>query len=281
MTNFEMIRAVASLWNCIGWFTPPNILHFHDSTAAFSDTFSTGGLSSNSLIGITLKEALKKPDAFNLGYMTDAPGVPNNVEHIQWKHVNQHGDLAGSVAAFGERAKSSKSPYDDKIYALGATWKMRPDIQEEIKKNPARAAYYAGLAAASTVSFRAYQLLKKLYYIESYDNSDSKEVPAHASSGLELQIDLNEGDPYLKPPMVGYLYHGSDNPRLTAYLPQWLFKHSPDGDSPTIVNINTVEIFYEQGRLKQRLDCSISWYGGGGVRKKMKAIVPTQKRERN
>lgn len=240
VTDLELLLRFADQWSCLCWFVAPNYLYFQDSDSGHT----VGGFSS-------------------IGYRTDSPLSESNIESISWKHRPTRAGTASNsgVIALNEDGRVPTDA-DGRIIALGYTWELAPQYADEAKNSPSKFFKYSCLVGQATLIGEAEgeRALKK-YYVRGPggDRTSRDAIPPHADSGFEFDITLNEGDPSLKPPRKIRLYAGTTNTRVsTSKLPNWIFRHSPNKKSPAFLNLNQSELHYSDGRLKQRLSCTMS-----------------------
>lgn len=234
MTDLELLFDLADRWDCVFWLEPPNFLYFQDSRFGHA----TGG-------------------NYVLGYRTDI--VKSNVESISWK---QQPKRAGTPGNSGIRALNERGETDTntqyRILSQNNTYELR---EIEAARAGAKEFWdYAMDVKNATLSGNAYDALRRYYHIvDGGDLSTRDTAPSYANSGFDIEINLNEGDPSLKPPKNILLFAGTNNPRVdTAKLPRWLFRHSAGGMSPAILKLNRTDLRYSQGKLQQKLTCTIS-----------------------
>jgi len=201
-----------------------------------------------------------KPGPYMLGYRTDRTAC--NVESVSWKHMNQAAGAAGYQGNTRYTEDGANPDFKNlKISALGQTWVMKPKYAKQA--DPAKLKAYVFEAMKGTLAMQGYQVLRHFYTQLPYSKMKPSDLD-HVSSGFEITILLNEGDPYLRPPRSAKLYAGSLNPRAdSSYLPQWIYRHSSGYAEPADLKINQTELFYDHGILKSKLTCSISMYPEG------------------
>lgn len=246
ITDMELMNKLAKEWGCVWWLDRRGILFFVDA----EDAHEVG----------TLYNTRLKGQNYTFGYRTDR--VLCNVESIDWSATPRPGgsEIESMMESFNEFGKNpAANKY--KINALGGTWKLQEPYLSEATKDPLAFGSYALYAAGQSVSGNGYDVLRKFFIWEHGDVSDSnREVPdaGGASTGIELNIRLNEGDPYLKPPLKGLLYAGVLNPLVnSAALPGWLFNYGIQNKSVAKLDINETVLTYSQGRLESQVKCSL------------------------
>ena len=242
-TTLEVINYFANQWNCVAWLTPPRTLNFMSAEKAHLK----GDIDS-------------KKGPYKLGYRTDALGVPNNIERIEWKHSGPSGgsETSPGFESFTENGVTV-DPAQYKLVYQGKTYVMKTPYLNEVKNNPKAFLQYSEFVIQCTLAGNAYQAL--ITYFRTLPDSESagkKTTPVTDGSGFELTIVLNEGDPELKPPRTAKLFSGTFNTKIsTAHLPNYLFAGSLTTAGQTLY-INETELTYEQGMLKSTLKCSMA-----------------------
>jgi len=235
-TDFQLLSDFADNWGCSMWLEMPNKFYFIDA-----NKFS------------------KYHPTYYLSYRSDK--MPNpNVESVEWKHDSARVGLVdndGGFTTFGQ-AGEIKDIENYKIFALGKTWQVKPEILAQIKANPDHifeVRKILSYIAEKTFKWNSYEALKKYYKVCDDGDNTKKSPPANDDSGMKVTVKLNNGDPDLYPPRQALLYHGSINPRAdSSHLPGFLSRW---GMEQIWLNINETVLSYNQGRLDSELTCSI------------------------
>jgi hypothetical protein len=249
----EYLVECAEKWHCVTWVdteqTPPKI-YFVDSAAAFvkGDDLALSGR--KSIEDTSIK--------YTLGYKTDY--ARNNVARVGWKFGKPPTGQAGEKIAIRTDEKGNIVIPEDYVFDLPGfgTYQISPTFRKKAASNPRM--YRDILSKANSGAIDASEL-KTEYWIKypaggnSKVNKDKQTLPDHASKGILLDIDLNKGDPYLRPPRQATLYCGSSNPKaVNSNLPQWLV---PSGIEGLEININKVKTQLSDGMIKTSLEASV------------------------
>lgn len=236
VSDLELLMYFAGQWNCVCWFEPPNLVYFQDSEVAHS-------------VG----------NSYTLGYRTDL--VKSNVETITWKHKPPRAATPENPGyiSLGERGEVV-TPGRGRFNAYNQTWELQRPYNIEAGISGRNFGEYGTTAARMAFAGQGrLAVLKYFQPVRGGANNSSDTAPPHADSGFEFNITLNEGDPTLKPPRNMYLFAGTTNPRVdTSHLPNWIFRHSPGGRPPALLKLNETELTYKDGRLEQKLTCTMS-----------------------
>lgn len=240
VTDLELLMYFADQWDCICWFEPPNLLYFFDSN----------------------KGHVINKVPYMLGYRTDY--VKSNIETITWKHRPPRAATVENpgMVAFnedGETATTTRGRFN----AYNQTWELRQPYAAESNISGENFGTYARTARNLAFAGQGRRAVTTYFQVGRGGNRTNRDsIPQHASSGFEFDISLNEGDPTLKPPRAMYLYAGTNNPRVdTSHLPNWIFRHSPGGQPPALLKLNETELTYSEGRIQQKLTCTIDGSG--------------------
>ncbi|TGN20823.1 hypothetical protein [Leptospira idonii] len=254
-TDLEFLTNCAEKWNCLFWIDSENkTFYFMDSEIAHSEGDK-----------IHANSKIKNPDdltgEYRIGYKTDH--APNNIANISWSFGNsREGDLNSKVAeSTNENGKVvSTDDYLPETFAYEINQKkyeLSPAALERIKSNPNLATKLA------EESKKAKPGSKKMttYWVaypasgDSKTNKNLQAPPAHKSTTITLNVDLNIGDPYLRPPRKVKLFCGSLNPRaLTSNLPNWIANTGKEGRT---FNLNKVKHELSDGMIKTSLELTL------------------------
>jgi len=248
-TDLEFIHECAVKWNCLFWINSDSrTIYFMDSDVAHKQ----GDLVHAASKFANIDDLAGK---YKLGYKTDF--APNNIASIKWKYGAGRNGNAGSnvVNRTGEKGKTV-APEDYVYEFYDQTYKFAPEIVKKIKTDPS---FYSKLISeAGQSSVDSNELTK--YWVKYPANGDSKtnknlqSPPSHKVNELSLEVDLNYGDPYLRPPRQATIYCGSDNPRaVSSNLPSWLVNSGSQGRD---VFMNKVKHQLSDGMIKTTLEIS-------------------------
>lgn len=245
-TDMEFLIECAAKWACICWFTPPNTIHFVDEAKAYDLGDALRTRSTRDLLLV-----------YNFGYRNDR--VPNNVEKVSWKFVTPKGGGVGYAGIRGanETSASAIGRADYQINYNGVVWRLKPRFMSVARTNPAMFGRYAASVFSSGVSDAEYNLRHYYEQVTHTSNVHQDSLPPAGGKYLELTIDLNEGDPLLRPPRNAAIYSGSLNPKAdSADLPNWFYR----GGYPGRLKIFETELLYDHGLLKSSIKCSVGSY---------------------
>lgn len=237
-TDLEFLMECADRWNCIMWENS-GIIYFMDAEKAHDR-------------GDLIRERTIE-DFFTSYELNYKAGLgKNNVAKISWKKFKRKGGGAGSpgVKRLTETGVIEKEG-DYYIEAYGQTWKLKKSIKEAILDNSLRAVDYARLGIITQEA--GFKDLTKQYFVPvtggTATNENLATVKKNRAKGFELSIDLNVGDPYLRPPRTAFLKSGTIGDKFSD-LPAFLFH---DNKNPSKYNINEVETTLEKGMIQTRL----------------------------
>ncbi len=248
-TDLEFLRECALKWNCLFWInSDTNIIYFMDSDTAHKN----GDLIHSTSKFANIDDLAGK---YKLGYKTDYSS--NNVAKVQWKYgTGKNGNVGSNVVnRTGEKGKTV-APEDFVYEFYDQNYKFSPDIIKKIKADPSFATKIISESVNSPVDSN--ELTK--YWIqypadgESKTNKNLQSPPVHKVNQLEITVDLNVGDAYLRPPRQATLFCGSDNPRsVTSDLPGWLVNSGSIGRD---FYMNKVKHTLSDGMIKTTMELS-------------------------
>lgn len=251
MTDLEFLHKCAYDWRCVFWFkqgTLAKTLYFVDAEKAHrigDDGTPRFGF------GFT-------PSEYSLGYRTDK--VECNVESVNWTHTPPGSASISSPFVGGATEDGEVTGiFQRRIFIKGQYWKMKKEFIAEAKNDMTKLKKAFGVVFKAQFSLEAYQGISEYWRPEKYTESTSRDVPpSHKELGFDISINLNVGDPYLKPPRNAFLWGGTLSPRADgADLPAWLFRNSVWSGGPAKLKINETILSYSGGRLKSNLKCSM------------------------
>jgi len=233
-TPMAFLYRCAAKWNCLTWVNN-NIFYFVDADKAHN----YGNL--DRLLNI---EDLTSE--YELGYRVS--GKKNNIADLSWKFGTKGGGVKGA-----KEDGATTQPEDFDIEIAGQYYKLKPSIQKEIAGNSGATAKYLQLVVSAEAS-RAKDALRE-YFVPvthgSQTNKNKSHPAAHKAGKLTLSINLNHGDPFLRPPRTAVLDAGSE--AIDSDLPGFLFR----GGKPKQYNINKVRTELANGMIKTKLQLSL------------------------
>ena len=259
-TDLEFLTRCAYNWNCVFWVKRSKLtginLFFMDSKKAhaYGDTESRK-------FGRLVGPIYSVPGSeYNLGYRTDR--TPCNVAKIDWSQntssISSSLSVPTVLGALEDGGVRGKNEFSRVI--KGKTWILRNKYAKQAKKDYTKWYKYLGVLIKALITFDSYRGVSQYWRPEKYTENTSRDIPpSHGNSGVELSIDLNEGDPYLKPPRNALLWDGTINPNADgSNLPSWLFQNATWDSGPANLKINETTLHYSGGRLKSNLRCSMN-----------------------
>lgn len=248
-TDLQILNECAVKWNCLYWFEEPNHLYFYDSEKAHD-------------LGDFLKRKKNNIEdlrpTYDLGFRTDY--AMNNVADLSWSFKARKGGGQGGLSNFGssESGRITKAG-DYQIDYNGKIWKLKPKYLAQVKTNPLLyGKYVSGVISAGVSDVKV--SIKKYFVVVTHNSPTRKNLSSsggHMSGNLNLNVKLNIGDPFLRPPRNAYLYSGSLNPNaLTSDLPNFLLKYS----NPQKYKINKVTTELRSGKIDTSLDMTLGGF---------------------
>lgn len=213
-TDLQFLYDCARKWHCIMWIEG-NSLHFYDADIAHNQ----GDLN-------------KIPNSndfklyYELGYRN--PLSTSNIKSVNWKRLSVKKGKAGDTSSFGtDRKGRVREPSDYEIDALGKIWVFKAEVLKSIRGDRNKALLYINAAITGPVS-ETYARLRKYFKpltsgAGSSTNNDKKGLPAHKRGKLELNVQLNVGDPNLRIPRTMILKGGAGD-KGSPELPNYLFR---------------------------------------------------------
>lgn len=241
-TDLNFLYRCAVKWNCVIWFQKDPILgrsklYFYDSDKA--------NQKGNDL---RIKTVDDLDSDYILGYRTN--DVKNNVAYVAFKNKKSQGGTSGEPGVTGADENGTVTkPLDFDFEADGGFWKLKKAIADEIKTNSSLGYKYLRLVAAAKVS-KSKDKLREYFVPVTHDSKTNKNLshaPANKKGSVSLEIGLNIGDPYLRPPRTAKLHAGSVG--IDSELPDYLFK---DG-KPQKYNINKVRSSLSNGMIQTQM----------------------------
>lgn len=218
-TDLKFLYRQAEKWGCLMWFGGMNQLYFVDRDKAFLYGNMTKNISENDL-------SLK----YRFGYKSDS--FPNNVKKVAWRKESNKGGAGSPVATHGSEASVLNTPEDFTITYMGAKYRLSPAVIAELKNSPASALKYSSIITKANIEGFEDVTLKKYFVPLTGQSRTNKQTGSGGGSGSStgwvLDIELNEGDIYVRPPRQGLLACGGMNPKAdTAELPGYIMRSNP------------------------------------------------------
>ena len=241
-TPYEFLIECANRWECVFWFSQNEItgvhtLHFYDAKNAYA----YGNLIKKTHVNDMFPH-------YQLGYRTDF--VPNNVAKVSWKFKPRRGGSPGAIS-FSEFGKKENA--DDWVISFrGQRWELRPEFIKQATKRPDYWKEYLKVTILNGVGNVEATVRK---YFRQVPSGSKNQQDSYQNEILDLNIDLNVGDPYLRPPRTALLYSGSLNPKaVSAYLP--LFLYEGDNQMSALFRMKKVETSLSAGKLNTSIELS-------------------------
>lgn len=219
-TDLAYLYRQAEKWGCLMWFGNMNQLYFIDRDKAF--------LYGNQTKTVNIGDKFPQ---YQLGYRSDT--FPNNVKKVAWRKESNKGGAGGPVGSHGSENSIVNVPEDFSITYMGAQYRLKPAIIQEIKNSPAAALKYSTIITRANIEGFEDVTLKQYFVPLSGQSRTNKNRTAGgggsgSSTGWILDIELNEGDIYIRPPREGLFACGGMNPKAdTADLPGYIMRSNP------------------------------------------------------
>lgn len=240
-TDYQFIQKCALKWGCVFWIdnpqSGPGTIYFYDRDKA-------------SAMGDLIKKYNMEDlqNYYNLGYRTDS--VRNNVSKVEWKFKKKKkGDPAvGSLSESGD----IEQPEDYTINYQGERWELKPGIVQAIKNDWKVGGMVAKAIFDIGVENVGVSVTK--YFRQCAGNSKTNK-DTYGNETIDLSVDLNIGDPYLRPPRTARLISGCADPTATNdYLPDFLYEGGASGT--TLFDIIKVVTKLDAGKLNTQIHLS-------------------------
>ncbi len=234
-TDLQFLMECAERWKCSMWFEYlPNgqiKCNFYDRDWAYH----YGDIIKNKS---PLDVVPGMP--YILGYRTNA--ALNNVARVDWEFEN----TPGGGAKNKNRNKAGVQITDEwgmtelqrawTITYGGDRWQLKPHLLKKAQANPKLWGEYAAVAAQAGIS--GIDTTVRTYY-EPVTGGSSTHQDFYKEGPLKMSVELNVGDPYVRPPRSALLFHGSPDPRaVSAHLPNFLY----EGGEPFITNFKMKKV---------------------------------------
>jgi hypothetical protein len=240
-TDLDFLFECAQKWNCSMWFDSTT-LYFVDSDkiSNYGDVFKP--LDVTSIKGLSL--------SYHLGYRLGFD--ENNIASISWKFKSSKTGSPGFPGVTGADESGEKVDFSDyTIEYEGVIYQLRPKLLADAIKNPALFKdYFLAVFNAGVDGLQETTL--KEYYVPVTKGSPvnkDKSIPlSYNARGIECTVELNKGDPYLRPPRTAVLDAGSIG-ASDSYLPDFLFKNG----LPTEFKITKVTTSLSSGMIRTKL----------------------------
>jgi len=237
-TDMQFLVECAQKWNCLTWVdSETKTLYFVDAAKAYSYGSTIKKLNIEDL----------EPD-YVLGYKTDF--ARNNVANIRWGHKSPKGGQNGAPAVLGlSESGSSTKEQNYNLEFEGVYYRVKPEYMRRIQNGEfSLGLKISGLISASGTAQARSELHQYFDPINSSHTNDNTPA-AGTGAGAELSVELNVGDPYIRPPRKARLYAGSNSPKaLTADLPGFLLG-AKDKPGTQIFHMSKVKTSIKEGRI--------------------------------
>lgn len=254
-TDLEFLYRIATNWHCIVFIDDEQkIIHFIDADEAheFGNSIAIPSISD-------ILQPTAIPKSFPLNYRTSSGN--NNIGSLQWKKTKAlKGDPTGAQPAVtgavdiggGLEVTKTEDGYtlETEFNGEEKVWKLKSDINKGTSLTKVLAFVGATAVARNEDWVRQY-----FVPITGTANSaiQSEILPRKDKRrGFRITVNLNKGDPFLRPPRVGFLNAGGETGREVerdADLPGFLFTPT----RPTKYFINEVEHGLVGGMLTSKV----------------------------
>ena len=245
-TDLEYLMNCAKRWGCVMWHTnslaDPDLItiHFHDADKAHAK----GNLIKNI-------NAYDLDLIYKLGYRSEI----NNIENIRWSFEKSQG-TGNSVKGMDDDGADIQVPGDFKPTITdqeGIVYEPKQSYYDEIKKgNVDLAGKVAKMGISGSFNQGSFNAVKEYFVpVKKLERTNENKNPAYASHGIKLDIDLNVGDIYLRPPRQCSIISGVNNQRAdTSKLPAFIRKN-------VLYNINKVKTTISSGKIHTSLGITL------------------------
>ena len=243
--DYIFLKECAAKWNCSFFIDPvPNLftgkrtLHFFDNDVIYKKGNNNKIANMDDL-----------SSDYILGYRTDA--TMNNISNIRWGFSKPKGgdEDGASYTSMDETGKKEiKRPftltYEDERWQLKKDSYMKYALADPSLWKTYRDAVIEGGIVYSEVTLRK--------YFEKVGGVSSTNQQRHAlGESVHLTVDLNIGDPWLRPPRTALLYHGSGDPKaVSAFLPYFIWEN--DTRNPFLIQKVTTGLM--DGKISTQLE---------------------------
>lgn len=262
-TDLQFLIRCAYNWNCVFWVKRNSVgsnqlvLHFMDSKVAHAYG-DTDYIRFGRLIGP--QYATPNSSEYNLGYRTDKTKC--NVANISWdQKTSSIGPTLSVPTVLGANEDGKVVGKNEFTLVIdGRAWILKNKYAKQAREDPLKWGKYFATLFKTTFTWQAYKGISQYWRPEKYAEDTDRDVPPpHGNLGIDISVDLNEGDPYLKPPRNAFLWDGTINTKAdSADLPSWLFQNATWNGGPAGLKINETTLHYSGGRLKSNLKCSMN-----------------------
>lgn len=234
-TDYEFLKECAAKWGCEFWFTTSNNIttcYFYDKEVAYEYGNLIRTVNPNDLSA-----------EYILGYRTDS--TRNNVAKVAWSFKKPKGGGDGNPIFTGADETGAKE--QDRQYTVeykNERWQIKAKFLKEKRwYDYLRQTFANGVVAGSETTLN--------YYFEKVTVSSKEHSYKHGGKSTHLIVDLNIGDPWLRPPRTAKLFHGSEDPRaVSSYLPRFLWEKN---ESSSFL-IQKVTTSLTAGKISTRLE---------------------------
>ena len=241
-TNLNFLYKCARKWNCLFW---------HDGDKCyFVDAEKAHAYGNIARLKGNIEDLKTE---YELNFRTALK--ENNIANISWTIGKDQGGAPGKPGVKGANEEGEVKEIDDfEIVVEDVKYRLKDDIIKEIKKDPSLNAKYFSATLMTEVS-RSNDRLREYFVAStkgSATNKDLTQKPTHRWGAAKIDVDLNKGDPFLRPPRTVFLQCGSSS--KDSYLPAFLFRDNPDRQE---YNINKVKIALANGMITTKIQATM------------------------
>ncbi len=238
-TDYAFLVECAQRWECSFWFSYDELtglttLHFYDKNVASQQ----GDILKKFNLGDTGTSYLLGYKSFN---------TINNVQQVKWGFDKKRNGSPGS-SSFSETGSTEK-PDDWVISFRGQRWELKKKWIDKAKINPKW--WYAYAQDFKNKFFNDPETTVRTYFrlcpTESKNHQDT-----YNNEPIDLTVDLNIGDPYLRPPRSAFLISGTPDPKaVSAHLPQFIYEG--ETEISALFRMSKVTTTLNAGKLSTQL----------------------------
>ncbi len=241
-TDLEYLYICAQRWDCVFWFTTgtagQTTLHFYDSITAY-------GQGNNQKMQ-TVED--KFPD-YMLGYRSNS--TLNNVAKVSWKSLPTQGDGEPGIKTLLEGG-IKEIPENFTIFHKEQRWQLNKKTRDFMSLSWSNRKYFFVMMGIAYKNGVGHVDATVKQFFEVCDTGSRTSQDKRNSEAVETVIDLNIGDPWLRPPRTAKLLYGSDDPRaVSTSLPYYIYgAESPEN---TLFRMRKVKTSLNAGKLSTQI----------------------------
>ena len=235
-TDWQFLQRCAEQWNCLCWY--------RDGTVYFVDAESAHDLG-NTERTKTISDLKDQP--YELNYRLKIG--KNNIAKISWKEGKTKEGTSGSPGATGTNEDGAftssgdyKFEYKGRYYRIGDKYK-NASLSEIVKIEMLIVA-----SDSEALLTDHAQYFVPIVHGEGTHKNQS-EPAANKKKALNIEVELNKGDEFLRAPRKAKLSSGTIG-HNTSDLPAYLFHEGKNG---AIYNINEVKTSLKNGIIQTSL----------------------------